>query len=1072
MIPESVPASAISGDEMAALIAALHRTEQRLEELTAGEVDSVADSSGRMLLLGRSQEKLRQSQEAKQAAILNALPAHIALLDARGCIVSINDAWMRDAHLGRDPNSHSQVGANYLHTCDRVKGRESMQARRASLGIRGVLSGATKSFSMEYPCHSPTQRRWLLMRVAPLSSDPPTGAVIMHIDVTAERRAEEHLRVSESRFRQMAENIHEVFFLRDVDGYRILYVSPAYEEIWGRTCESLYEHPESWTESIHPDDRAATDECVRKGMRDGKFSMEYRIVRPDGTHRWILSRGFPVRDVSGSIVRIAGIATDISERKQSIAMLEESSRRLALATDSAHIGIWDWDVGTNGLIWDDRMKRIYGLDEEETHPTYATWQKKLHPDDRDRAEMEWRDALAKATDYNSEFRILRHAGQVRYIESHAAVVRDEQGLPRHMIGMNWDITERKVAEMRLNYLNRIYSMLSGINALIVRVHTKQELFDEACRIAVEAGNFRMSLICVIEASTKAVVPIASASMTAEVLAAIRDLLASQESSSDTLVDQSVRSKKAMVSNDSVHDPKVLLGEMHAASGIRSIAVVPLLVRQEVIGVLTLYAHEKDFFHGEEMKLLTDLAGDIAFAVDYIEKREQLNYLAYYDVLTGLANRTFFLDRVGQYVRSAVIGGDKLAVLLIDLERFKSINDSLGRPAGDALLRQVADWLTYSSGDANLLACVGADHFAMVLPQVGESGDVARLLEKTMTAFQEHPFRLGEADFRVSAKVGIALYPDDGLSAETLFKNAEAALKKAKETGERYLFYNQAMTNAIADRLSLENRIRHAIDAEEFVVYYQPKVSLSNGRVTSVEALLRWNDPLTGLVTPSGFIAILEESGLILEVGLWVLRKAIDDYLRWCTEGLSAVPIAVNVSPLQLRHHGFVEEVTRAVSHDSRAAAGLELEVTETMVMEDVTHTIESLQALRALGVRIAIDDFGTGFSSLSYLSKLPVDSLKIDRSFIVDMTAGPEGLSLVSTIINLAHALKLNVIAEGVETEEQSRLLRLLGCDEMQGHLVCEAVPAVTFEKRYLTSNSIAPVAMISPAHVDPSTGC
>ena len=451
--------------------------------------------------------------------------------------------------------------------------------------------------------------------------------------------------------------------------------------------------------------------------------------------------------------------------------------------------------------------------------------------------------------------------------------------------------------------------------------------------------------------------------------------------------------------------------------------------------------------------MTELADNIAFAIDHIDKQERLDYLAYYDALTGLANRSLFLERVAQYMRSAVSGGHKLALYLIDLERFKNINDSLGQAAGDALLRQVAEWLTHNVGDASLLARVGADHFAVVLPEVKHEGDVARLLEKTIEAFLEHPFHVNDAVFRIAAKFGVALFPDDGANADTLFKNAEAALKKAKASGDRYLFYTQKMTAMVAGKLTMENQLRQALDKEEFVLHYQPKVNLLSGKLTGAEALIRWNDPRTGLlVPPVQFIPILEETGLIHEVGRWALRKAIADYLRWRTAGLPAVRIAVNVSPLQLRHRGFIAEIEQAIGIDAQAVAGLELEITENMIMEDVKQSIASLQAIRAMGVSIAIDDFGTGFSSLGYLSKLPVDTLKIDRSFVTDMTAGPQGLALVSTIINLAHSLKLNVVAEGVETEEQSRLLRLLNCDEMQGFLFSKPVPCEIFETKYLAS--------------------
>jgi EAL domain-containing protein (putative c-di-GMP-specific phosphodiesterase class I) len=260
---------------------------------------------------------------------------------------------------------------------------------------------------------------------------------------------------------------------------------------------------------------------------------------------------------------------------------------------------------------------------------------------------------------------------------------------------------------------------------------------------------------------------------------------------------------------------------------------------------------------------------------------------------------------------------------------------------------------------------------------------------------------------------------------------------------------------VAGRLTLENQLRQAMERHEFVLYYQPKVNVATRALTGAEALLRWNDPRTGLVPPGRFIPVLEETGLIHEVGRWALNEAIEDYGRWRKADLSAVRIAVNVSPMQLRDRGFAAEIRRAVGRDVYAAGGLELEITEGLIMEDVRFSIATLRAIRALGVHIAVDDFGTGFSSLSYLARLPVHTLKIDRSFVIDLTTGPEALALVSTIIHLAHSLKLNVVAEGVETEEQARLLRLLNCNEMQGYLVSEAIPRAAFEAKYLRAQPV-----------------
>ena len=480
------------------------------------------------------------------------------------------------------------------------------------------------------------------------------------------------------------------------------------------------------------------------------------------------------------------------------------------------------------------------------------------------------------------------------------------------------------------------------------------------------------------------------------------------------------------------------------------AILPLIIANEAVGALALYARESEFFQEEEIRLLTDLTGNLSFALEGIDKAKRLDYLAYYDVLTGLANRRLFLERLELLARHAVTGGHKLAVFLIDLERFKNINDSLGRPAGDKLLVQVAQWLTSRVADATLLARVGANQFAVVLPEINQEGDVARLLEKTVEALPQQVFRLDDTDCRVGAKVGAALFPDDGAGAGALLMNAEAALKKAKARGDRFLFFTEKMTAKVASTLTMENQLRQALERQEFVLHYQPKVCMRNGQLTGAEALIRWNDPRTGLVPPAAFIPVLEETGLIFDVGRWALQQAIADYLRWRAAGLVAVRIAVNVSPLQLRHEGFVAEIEQTVGIDALAAAALELEITETLIMEDVKLSIDTLQAIRALGVTVAIDDFGTGFSSLSYLHKLPVGALKIDRSFVSEMTVAPEGLALVSTIINLARWLKLKVVAEGVETEEESRLLRLLSCDEMQGYIVSKPLPVASFEAAYL----------------------
>jgi diguanylate cyclase (GGDEF)-like protein len=606
---------------------------------------------------------------------------------------------------------------------------------------------------------------------------------------------------------------------------------------------------------------------------------------------------------------------------------------------------------------------------------------------------------------------------------------------------------------KLKRLERLYSMVTGITALGLRVRDRADLFKSSCRIAVEQGEFEMAWIALIDRGEARIVPMAWAGLDEQTMVAIKAHFLSDEGTpmGRTLAARAIREKVAVVSNDVRNDEGLNFGKMHTESGVRSIAVLPLIICDKAIGVFALYTAKPEYFDAAGIALLTALAGNVAFAVDHIEKQERLDHFAYYDALTGLANHSLFLDRVTQHMLQCASNGRKLAVFLIDLERFKKFNDSLGRPAGDALLKQVAQWLALNAGNVGVLARVGADQFAIVLPDVTSEGEVFRLLDRTVTAFLSHPFNVTGVDYRIAAKVGVALYPDDGTDADTVFKNAEAALKKAKVSGDRYLFYAPRMTDTVVGSFGIENRLRQALENDEFVLHYQPKVCLATGKLSGVEALIRWNDPKSGLVPPARFIPILEETRLIHEVGRWALAKAIEDYQRWRSLGLPAVRIAVNVSPLQLRSKSFVAEIEAAIGIAPGAPAGLELEITESLIMENVDHSIANLLAIRALGVTIAIDDFGTGFSSLSYLSKLPVHTLKIDRSFIVDMDSGERGLTLVSVIINLAHALKLNVVAEGVETQGQLLKLRELGCDEMQGYLFGKPVPVDVFERKYLT---------------------
>jgi len=413
---------------------------------------------------------------------------------------------------------------------------------------------------------------------------------------------------------------------------------------------------------------------------------------------------------------------------------------------------------------------------------------------------------------------------------------------------------------------------------------------------------------------------------------------------------------------------------------------------------------------------------------------QLRHQAYHDALTGLPNRFLFNDRLEQAIRQAQRNAGQLAVFFLDLDRFKMVNDTLGHDIGDALLQGIAKRLSTCVRATDTVARLGGDEFTLIVSDIETPQDAALVAEKIMAAL-EPPLDLGGQEVATSPSIGIALYPEDGQGVQELMKRADTAMYKAKEGGRNgYRFFKSGMHSITADHLSLEADLRHAVERRELEVFYQPKFDVAGSRLTSFEALVRWHHPKKGLLMPDKFISLAEQTGLIISLGEWVLREACAQMKRWIDEGVADVKMAVNISARQFQLPDLAERVAAILAETGLPGSALEIEITESAIMTDVQQTVALLQELKQMGLSISVDDFGTGYSSLNYLRRFPIDTLKIDRTFVSDIGNTPAGAAIVSAIIRLAQGLQLESIAEGVETQEQLSFLQAEQCGGIQGY--------------------------------------
>jgi diguanylate cyclase (GGDEF)-like protein len=600
---------------------------------------------------------------------------------------------------------------------------------------------------------------------------------------------------------------------------------------------------------------------------------------------------------------------------------------------------------------------------------------------------------------------------------------------------------RTEQEERLRRLTRTYRMLSSTSSAILRLHNRSALLNEVCRIAVQQGGYQRGAISLIDSATKVLTQLACAGLDSEPHAGAGHVMDPFGPQLD-LMERVMQTGSPSIYNDlHLEAPNAKLRESSILLGYRAIAALPLAIDGATIGVIRLFSGDPDVFDAAEVAVLLELTANISFALQYLQKDEAVHFLSHFDSLTGLAKRPLFCQRLAQLLAKDG-GGAGRTVVVFDVQKLGAINDSFGRYVGDSLIENIATRLKQTYADSECVGYFGGGTFVLTLADASSAEDTGIVLHSAAAPLFAQPFYIDGQELRPAIRSGAALYPHDAKTADALVQNAEAALKAAREDNEKYVIYGLVTQRPTSRSLALEARLTRALDRDEFVLHYQPKVDIKSGKIEGLEALLRWKDSEEGLVPPSQFIPLLEQSGAIVDVGEWVFLQALRDIRTWTASGMASTRVAVNVSPLQLRRRDFVDRVLAAIAPVGAKLAGLDIEITESMLMHDLELSIRKLTQLREAGLGVAIDDFGTGYSSLRLLAKLPVDTLKIDRSFVLGIADTPNVATLVSTVVSLARAFNMKTVAEGVETPEQLQKLRLVKCDQAQGYLFSRPVPA------------------------------
>jgi diguanylate cyclase (GGDEF)-like protein/PAS domain S-box-containing protein len=713
--------------------------------------------------------------------------------------------------------------------------------------------------------------------------------------------------------------------------------------------------------------------------------------------------------------------------------LRESEASLGQAQRIAQLGNWSLDSETGEMSWSAEMNRIFGHGATSTAQRYEDFLGNIHPKDRKVVERALQRAAEAGQDSDIEHRIVTKNG-TRWV--HTIVRRSQQGPKVLLNGTIRDINDRKLAVLRL-------TVEHGVTQLVAGATDPNEVMPGI----IEAMCTGLSFECGSHWSLDKDGALIQANASwGENTPGIAEFLAlTRKMSVPSGVDLPGRAWAG-------HEPLVLtdVGSEQGFSrttaalqaGLRGALALPIMAAGRTFGVIELFGAEAIQPDEALIQLLKSLSAQIGQSFQRKLAEDQLRFIATHDSLTDLPNRSLFNERLRHALHQSTRYSRGIAVMFIDMDRFKVVNDSLGHGAGDRLLQDSAKRLAECLRESDTVARLGGDEFVVMIENFTAPKDAIAVAQKVLASLAR-PFFVDGQEFLMSASIGISTFPDDGKDAETLLKNADIAMYRAKDQGRNnYQFYSAQMNKHTFERLAMESSLRRAVERNEFLLHYQPKLDLRTGVIVGVEALVRWQHPDWGMVSPAQFIPLAEETGLIVQIGEWVLNAACEQNKRWRDQGIPPLRVAVNLSARQFAQKTLLSDIAKTIAQSGLTPECLELEITESLVMTNPEHATEILHKLKAMGISLSIDDFGTGYSSLAYLKRFPIDCVKIDRSFIKDIPTEADDMAITKGVIALAHSLRLKVVAEGVETVEQQDFLRSNGCDEMQGYLFSKPLPA------------------------------